>query len=194
MVQYFSINSKNEVRILLCLLIFVLGLVSCDNRNDAIRDSADTFSDSIFSHYVLINHVKYLGQVKNLKLEGINKSNLLIYRYCDETCEKCVEEDLHLLLEFQEKYGMESVLVVPSFPDNRNTRIRLNSELRGFNYLNMVEKGDMPLNENTGLAMRFFTFYPKGQDSGYTFFPTKDQPTLTRAFFEFVSEELLKNR
>ena len=161
-------------------------MVSCNNRDAMKENLASNNYDSIFYHHALTNHIKHSRQVKDVYLKGVNKSNLLIYRYCDETCDKCIEEDLQALLKFQEEIGKEFILVVPSFPESRNIKIRLHNELKDFNYIK--KKEDMPIDENTGLAMRFFIFY------GYIFFPTKGIQGLTQTFFKVISEEILKSK
>ena len=185
---YFSTNSKSKSKLFL-LLLFIFFIVACNKKETMKKDSTLYHSDSIFLHHVLTNHIKYSRKVKDIPLKGINKSNLLIYRYCDETCDKCVEEDLQALLEIQAKIGKNAILVIPSFPENRNTQIRLRNELKDFNYINITEKDDMPLDEYTGLALRYFIFYPKEQNSSYIFFPTKGQQRLTKSFFNITLEE-----
>lgn len=194
MEQYFSINSRNRAKFLSSLLLFSAFMVSCNNRDAMKENLASNNYDSIFYHHALTNHIKHSRQVKDVYLKGVNKSNLLIYRYCDETCDKCIEEDLQALLKFQEEIGKEFILVVPSFPESRNTKIRLRNELKDFNYINIEKKEDMPIDENTGLAMRFFIFYPKDKESGYIFFPTKGIQGLTQTFFKVISEEILKSK
>lgn len=193
MVQSSVMDIRKSNVLALCVLSMILLLLSCKQRL-VEKDVIAGISDSICFQNALINHIKYLNRVKSISLEGIDKSGLLVYRYCDENCDKCVEEDLQILFDFQEKIGKSSVLVVSSFPENLNTNIRLRNELRNFNYRNIVEKEDMPINEDTGLAMRFFTYYPKDESVGYIFFPISGRQDLTNIFFNFIYSEIKNDR
>ena len=173
----------------LWILSIPLFIASCNNQDTMSKEPISNSLDSVFSSHALTNHIKYSRRVKDIQLTEVKKSNLLIYRYSYETCDKCVEEDLQALLEIQARIGKDAILVIPSFPESRNTKIRLRNELRDFNYLNITGHEDMPLDEYTGLAMRYFIFYPKSQDTNYVFFPTKGQQKLTQSFFNIILEE-----
>lgn len=170
-------------------LSIAFAFIVCQDNN-VKRNMTTDFSDSIYSNYALFNHIKYSNIVKDISFEGISKSNLLIYRYSSESCDKCVEEDLQMLLDFQKKTETLSVLVVSSFPKNRNTDIRLRNELRNFNYRNIEEKEDMPVNKDTGLSMRFFIYYSEEPDAKYIFFPIKGRQDLTAAFFDLIYDAI----
>lgn len=134
--------------------------------------------------YALTNHIKYSPQTEIAA--NFFRPNTLVYRYCDDTCEKCVAEDLQALYRLQNKIGKEHVLIVPSFLNNRNNKIRLNQELAEFNYSNIESKQDMPINEETGLHIRYFIYWGNNKNDYYVFFPAKSQAGLTQLFFYLI--------
>ncbi|WP_455673576.1 hypothetical protein [Phocaeicola sp.] len=137
--------------------------------------------------YALTNHIKYSPRLEIAA--NFYRPNTLVYRYCDETCEKCVYEDLQAIYKLQKKIGKEKILIIPSFPDNRNSNIRLKQELVNFTFNNMTDKQDMPINEETGLHNRYFIYWGNNKSDFLIFFPTKLQKGLTQLFFNLIIEK-----
>ena len=91
----------------------------------------------------LLENLEYIPFVLSNIKRNNDMEKKLVYRYSDAICEKCVSEDLELLDSFQNVIGRNHVFIYTSFPENRNNKLRLRSELFGFTYKNDADVSDM---------------------------------------------------
>ena len=90
--------------------------------------------------------------------------------------------------KIQKEIGKEQILIIASFPDNRNTKIRLKYELDSLNYQRIDSKEDMPINNLTGSPERYFIYWGEDESKYFIFFPTILQSDLTTDFFNIIKE------
>ena len=88
--------------------------------------------------------------------------------------------------KLQKEIGKEHILIIASFPDNRNTKIRLKHELDSLNYQRLDSKEDMPINNLTGSPERYFIYWGEDESKSFIFFPTMLQSDLTTDFFNLI--------
>lgn len=188
MVLFSTMNLKNKISFSLLGIatIIICGLTAkVWKLQDQLSLSTEK-TDSITS--ILTDHIKYSTLVlKNQnQLNTLLSPNTLIYRYSEEVCEKCVQEDLEELKKLQSKIGKEHILIITSFPNHRNTFIRLNHELEHFRFKNIDSLKDMPFNDYTGLSMRYMEFITHKKEP-LIFFPVRGKQFLTHKYFSLIT-------
>ena len=188
MVPFSIMNLKNRLlySLLGIAIIIVCGLTVRIWKSPNQSPPSIEATDSITS--ILIDNIKYTAFVhKNQnQLDKSLSSNTLIYRYSENVCEKCIQEDLEELRKLQSKIGKEHILIITSFPNHRNTFIRLNNELKHFRFKNIDSLKDMPINDFTGLSMRYMGFITNEKEF-LVFFPVQGKRSLTHEFFSLIT-------
>ena len=146
-----------------------------------------SYMPEIVLEQVIMSSKVYCSPDFNLKLPN----NLtLVYRYSNHICQTCIVEDLMELRDFQQKIGKEKILVLPAFPEDRNSKIKLNNELSGFNYQNIsIDSLILPRHETEG-EKRYFAVLDNEGKMEMVFFPKNGFPNITRAYFKEVEKRM----
>jgi hypothetical protein len=89
-------------------------------------------------HFMMNSHcipeiIRSYEKVKNI----FSKKNILIFRYIQNSCNSCLDSQLKEILTLQEEVGKDHIWIFPAYPDDRNSRIKLSSELAKYNYRNI---------------------------------------------------------
>ena len=176
---------QNIIIFVLCILFCIIYTISITQQiNEMNRTISNIQEKNKFLKHTLNKNIEYASIIN--KSEKLFKPNTLIYRYCDESCEKCVREDLFNIKKLQKEIGKEHILIIASFPDNRNTKIRLKYELDSLNYQRIDSKEDMPINNLTGSPERYFIYWGEDETKYFIFFPTILQSDLTTDYFNLI--------
>ncbi|WP_158712933.1 hypothetical protein [Parabacteroides pacaensis] len=121
--------------------------------------------------------------------ENKSKKNLLIYRYTNSICEGCIQDDLTNLEEFLPEIGKESILILPSIKETRESKIHLRNQLGKFNYWNIpLEDFKMPLDCENKVEQRFFFLLNEKREIISIFFPQQGNSHFTQEFFQHVKD------
>jgi len=144
---------------------------------------------------ILIDHVLYIPKAyhvhDNYTEQLLNRT--LIYRYSQNSCAPCYLEDIFELDELGKIIGRDNMLILPAYTEyDRNSRITINSEVRGLNYRNIPPDSlPLPINK-AGEHLRYFAVIDEHGDVGMVFFPTRGRQDLTRLYFKEVERYFLE--
>jgi len=152
------------------------------------------------SEFIWIENLKlysliYSNYLKNkasiLKKIDIKKS-ILIYRYSKFMCESCIQEDLLEIELLQKDIGKEKILLLPAFPDNRETKIELSNMLSKFNYVNLSIDAFIIPSQDGDFQQRYFAVIDNEGNLTMVFFPRRDETKLTRLYFSEVKKLIIE--
>lgn len=119
-----------------------------------------------------------------------NYRNLLTYRYSPNMCSSCLDKDLSILQKYSEKIKTDRILILPAFNTDKDSRIRMQSSLRNFHYINISEEVlPLPIDKDS-IAWRYFALLDTNYQISHIFFPCSDFPEAT----EFYIENLLNSK
>ena len=114
----------------------------------------------------------------------VNSRPLLIYRFSPNMCNSCIQEDLLLLLKYIKKIGRDRILILPDFEDTRDDRIRMQSVLADFNYIN-VSKEIIPFPvDKDSVSWRYMAIFDANNQVRHVFFPCSDYSKMTESYIE----------
>lgn len=115
-----------------------------------------------------------------------NKKNIILYRYSENMCSSCIQEDLSILNEFQKENKSFNVFVTVDFVDKRENYVRFNSELEKFKHLRLDKSFlSLPKNDLLGSECRYFAVIINNEIS-YIFFPIRGNIKLTKMYFDLI--------
>lgn len=115
--------------------------------------------------------------------------NLLMYRYSPNMCGSCIDKDLSLLQKYLKKIKANRILILPAFNTDKDSRIKMQSSLQNFHYINIPEEIlPFPIDKDS-IAWRYFALLDTNNQISRIFFPCSDFPEAT----EFYIESLLNN-
>lgn len=125
--------------------------------------------------------------------------NVLIYRFKDDMCDECIDQDLSELYKFQCKVGKEHILILPAYEENRGNGIFLSNRLSHFVYKNISDSIiGFPLNKKTGQFIRYLAYIGEDGRISSIFFPIKFEQQLTQIYLHVLETRLqrdnLKNK
>ena len=117
-----------------------------------------------------------------------NRTSVFLYRFSKFTCESCLFEDLHEIDQFQQEIGRNKILLLPTYPDNREGSIELNNVLAKFNFVNIaLDSFILPFREND-VIQRYFAVIDRDGNLTMVFFPRRGETHLTRLYFSEVKK------
>lgn len=165
-----------------CLLLISFLYVNEIRHEKALRiqiEKLSTCYNNVLEQHVNGFEVEFADDVKSI----IEERNVFFYRFSQDMCEACIYEDLALIRQFQDSIGLENVLILPSFSEDRNSMIRLSSELKGFRYKNIPqEKGSFPIDRRTCMEIRYMGYINNEGNIEMCFIPIKGEPEVTRRY------------
>ena len=120
-------------------------------------------------------------------------SLVLIYRYSESICGNCYNEDIAELSSFLKEIGRERILILPAFDNNRDNTIRLNNELKKFNFQNTsIDLLTIPEYRYNKSPQRYFALINEKKDIELIFFPHLGKKELTQLYFSEIKKRLLE--
>ena len=118
-------------------------------------------------------------------------SSCLIFIYSGEECDKCIFEDISILKEKFARLGTNNLIILPVFEDSRNIEIQLNANLDGLKYFRL-DPNSVKLPTYEGSTVRFFAILSPTGKIRLTFFPDIVDRKRTRAYLDFVIENIFE--
>lgn len=117
--------------------------------------------------------------------------NVLIYRFKDDMCDECIDQDLGELYNFQCKVGKKCILILPAYKKNRGNDIFLSNRLDHFVYKNISDSIiGFPLNQKTGQFIRYLAYIGEDGKISSIFFPIKFEQQLTQIYLHVLESRL----
>ena len=136
-----------------------------------------------------VRHVpEIVRSYENVK-DIYGKKGVLFLRFVNTSCNSCYNSQLNALLVFQDEIGKDNVWIFPAYPDDRNSRIQLSSELSKFNYRNIpADSLHIPIYE--GEQKSYFGWIGREGDIEMVFIPNRSNDSHTCLFFLEVKKKL----
>lgn len=121
------------------------------------------------------------GKIRDLV--GDKTDEVLIYRYPNNVCSSCVQEDLDLIKKFKNQVGATTIVFV-THEDTRNEHIRIANELRNVDYFRIPQK-ELNLTQGAKEIERFFgRLDSSGSSIQNIFLPSRNLSKLTSKYFD----------
>lgn len=197
-------NTKNKTILYLLIALIVLlfyNNIFIFNQYTKQKKTNSILYEELENSYITIDEVlnRSLNDVRVYQsynkfkpfIKNYNKQNsyLLVYRYSNKVCDGCVHEDLNNLEDFISIIGKESVLILPSFPDSRESKINLRNKLRKYNFINIpIDTFKLPDNMDGNGEHRFFALINKENEIKTVFFPIAKKSSFTKMFFDTIKD------
>ncbi len=163
---------------ILCLC-FVLLLLANRKYQQKQKDDLIIRNEMLFDHIIINSELAFYWNLSDV----IQDRNVLFYRFSDDMCENCVYEDLTNLRWFQNLVGVENLVLLPAYPNDKNSQIRLASELTGLRYKNISEEIlPFPIERHTGMKVRYMGYINEKGVMEMFFIPLKGEIELTREY------------
>lgn len=163
------------------------------NTEDKFTSSLEKAEVNLLKGNIILNN-KINGKAIEVEVEDIYgkeiqlndlraKSPKLVYFYSELTCDVCVDQSFEYFNNFIDKAGVENaiVLVESKDPSYITTLIRLN-HIRTKNIFRVTKKNIDA--ENRG----FFFVLDQSPIMHHTFFPMKEIPEVTDAYFKNLDQ------
>lgn len=185
----------------LCYFVLSVVIFSVWQARDirALESNVQHLQDSLFwTKECVLEQVSLAGDgmdslCKYLQTNfGKVQKTVLVYRYSLTMCETCIEEDLKMLSQYKEELGFENILLLVSYPENRDNVIKGKRLSNGFHVLH-IEERDFPFPKNRdGLSSRFFALYTTYGKMKYIYYPSLKCEDVTHQYFKAVLLEMKK--
>lgn len=185
-------NIKNSCLILFLIASFFFICIFVKNEKKSIYliNEMQYREDLLFD--LLIDNVSKSSNIvydfENIKDSIFQKMSppFLFYRYSENMCISCVNEDLSILQkEFDENKDYK-VLILPDYTKSRENEIFLNNQLKDFQYMN-IESSFFPMPHRiNGEKMRYFAVVNSKKELQMIFFPHKGMTQLTNYYFSKI--------
>lgn len=200
---HFSKLLKFILYFFLCYCVLSVALLSVQQGKNihALENDMKRLEDSLFwTNECVLDQAYLAGDGMNSLCEylrtnlGKVQKPILVYRYSLAMCETCIEEDLKILLQYKEELGLKNVLLLVSYPENRDNMIKGKRFSNDFQTLHIEEK-DFPFPKNrNGLASRFFALYTAHGRLSYIYYPSLKCEDITQQYFKAVLLEMKKEK
>ena len=195
-----NINRNNFFLVLLfwlsivfLILFFIekINLVKSSHENKLLNKAIN----ESFEKFVLYMDGCSDISVGRLKEYVFPVRNALIYRFKDDMCDECIDQDLGELYNFQCKVGKNRILVLPAYEKNRGNDIFLSNRLEHFTYKNISDSIiGFPLNQKTGQSVRYLAYIGKDGKINSIFFPIKFEQQITQIYLHVLEARLQKDK
>ena len=158
-----------------------------------IERALENSHDSIFwIKNAVLHQVHFSNQIIRIPYKYINdsivitKKRRLIYRYSTNMCETCIEKDLNILRTYQDKIDFNNIILLVSFPKNRDNFIKVNSLSRDFTYLPVKEE-EFPIPQGTdSIPQRFFAILSEKGTLEYIYYPSIECEFATKFYLSSI--------
>ena len=176
--------NKNLILIGLCCFLALLVVISGVNNSKNNRYE-HTSTENVFL-MMNISCIPEIIQSFEMVKDTYGRKNTLFLRYGNAWFDDNLLDEL---LALQEEIGKERVWIFPAFPNDRNSRIQLQSELAKFNYRNIpADSLLIPVYE--GEKKSYFTWMNNKGEIDVVFLPDKNKFQHTYKFFMEVKRQL----
>ena len=170
-------------------MLLVFTIVNLNNSTSTLSYVSDNTNDE-----VLLINVQWAPEIirsyESIKDIYSNK-NILFFRYANNSCNTCLDSQLKELLAFQEEIGKVYVWVYPAYPNDRNSMIRLSSELAKYNYRN-IPADSLLIPTYEGEKKSYFSWINSDGEIDMVFVPDRDNVHHTRQYFLEVKRIIQK--
>lgn len=197
MALYFIMNIKTKLVIIVllfysiistCVLfIFLKSRKNLNEYTESITEKYEIIADFVTNDFCL----DFTTNMSHI----ITNKNVFIYRFSDDMCKSCIYEDLTLLRQFQSEVGYEKVLLLPAYREDRNSKIRLSNELKGFQYKNISDKViTFPIDKQINIKNRYMAYINCNGNIEMFFMPIKGEVELTKRYLSKIKENFFLNK
>jgi len=182
-------NLNKALIILFCLLsvLVVVTIINIDSSKSPMSIGHNYFDDDMF-----IKNIFLVPEIVRSyeRSKGIyRQNNILFFRFVNNSCNSCLDSQLNELLLFQEELGKDRIWVYPAYPDDRNSRIQLASELAKFNYRN-IPADSLLIPTYEGEKRSYFAWINDEGEMDMVFIPDRSNVFYTRQFFIEVKKKM----
>jgi len=157
---YISSNRNRE------LLVYVDKLES--DKKDLLSSIEDfnyedgrrlvKFKQAIFSESEKISDVKVVSsEFDTLQISSIINEPKLIYRFYQETCVQCVEDELDILKKISDVIGSEHIIIISDFDKMNMLKTIINRKSIPSDYFISKENMMLPIDNDEEKIATFFT-------------------------------------
>ena len=168
--------------ILATISVYQWQIIEKNEKEIDIHRQALDKSTKLFIHYQNANADVLLNNVDE---STFPVKNTLIYRFRVDMCDECIRQDLETLYTFQEIVGKQNIMLLPAFPENRNTTIYLSNLLHNFNYRNVSDSLlGFPTHQKTNEVVRYMAYINANGKLTSIFYPMKSKQNLTQLFLQ----------
>ena len=186
-----SIRSKIVIGAAVCYaLVVTLLLFSFWEKNGALEKEMQ--EKDVQSVRLLERQAVVMGEgaiPTDSFLSSINERDVLFYRFSEHMCELCIYEDLNILRQLQDSVGYKNILILPSYGESKNSRLRLSNELRGFRYRNIPRDVlPFPIDRELGIETRYLGYIDHWGNIGMCFMPRRNETELTWRYLTLIRQ------
>jgi len=175
-------NLNKALVVIFCVLSLLVVITFINiNRPKAVQYAVDENK----CDEALMNNIRWTPEIirsyKRVK-EVYNKKNILFFRYAGNSCNTCLNSQLSELLSFQEEIGKKHVWIFPAYSKDRNSMIRLSSDLSKYNYINVpADSLFIPTYESEEKS--YFAWINDEGEIDMVFIPDRSNVHYTRQYF-----------
>lgn len=117
----------------------------------------DKYEETLFSENIQLSDIAMINSnLDTVYLESIIDKPKLIYRFYQETCVQCYEDELDILKKLSEKIGIENVLIISDFGKMNQLRAIINRKNIKSSFFNYSNKLGLPIDEDDRKIASFF--------------------------------------
>ena len=183
--------SLNKALVVVFCILSLLAVVTVINLNRSKSASSYVFEytddEALMTNICLAPEIiRSYERVKDV----YGKKNTLFFRYVNNTCNSCLDSQLNELSTFQEEIGKEYVWIFPAYPDDRNSRIRLNAELARYNYRN-IPADSLLIPNDAGEQKSYFAWINSEGEIDMVFIPNRSDVRHTCQYFLEIKKKIL---
>jgi hypothetical protein len=117
-----------------------------------------------------------------------DKSDMLVYRFSKNICESCLHDDLKEMEILQQEIGKDRLLLLPSYPNDRNGKIELSNLLSKFSYINLPMDFLIIPSQEGDFQQRYFALIDKDRNLTMVYFPRNENKGLTQIYLSEVKK------
>ena len=183
-----NLNNALVVAVSVLVLLVVATIINFSRSKSLPRDFVSIDADIVMTNVVCVPEIIY--SYESVK-EIYGKKNTLFFRYVPSVCSPCLDSQLNEILALQEVIGKDNIWILSSFPDDRNSKIRLNSELSNFNYKN-IPADSLLIPICNGKQRSYFIYVNNLGNVYIVFLPDEGNGKYTRDFLLEVRKRLNK--
>ena len=177
----------NKILIALCCFLTLLVVISGINHSKKNRyEHLSAYNEIIEMN---TRYVPEIIRSYEQYRDANDKRNILFFRYVHTSYNRYDNSFLKEITILQDEIGKEHIWLFPVSPNNQTSRIQLNNDLAGFNYLNIP--ADSLLIPAYGDEKKcYFAWINSDGEIDRVFLPDGNRILLTRNYFREVKKLL----
>lgn len=140
--------------------------------------------------------IRYMELTRlNLKTGGFPGSEyLFVWRYFDDYCSSCIEQEIIFLKENISSIGIDNVLVLASTDNPRDLKSYFNSHDLGNLELKILPKNEIIISPDTQTNRPFYFVADSTGNATMIFEPDIELPELSKKYFKMVVSRYFSGR